>query len=215
MKNVTRSIKTTLGAALLAVLGAANFASLPTAAVTGSASLGSATLAVAAQAAPWLGLGAGLVLGNQAMAATNKPVPGVGVRCCKRPNGGCTARIMSAIDGSINFSGLEAGDYEVTPDEGKPAMFKVGSDGKLSGVVQEEGGVRSVVKPRPGGLGPIGAAVDSSQAKPKIEIAGQTASGSTDKGIKDPAVKGCGSCGITGKVAAPAPDATAIKPTAQ
>ena len=215
MKNATHSIKTTLSAALLAVLGTANFASLPTAAVTGSAGMGSAALAVAAHTAPWLGLGASLALGNQAMAATNKPVPGVGVRCCKRPNGGCTARIMSAIDGSINFSGLEAGDYEVTPEGGKPAMFKVGSDGKLSGVVQEEGGVRSVVKLRPGGLGLTGAATDSTHVKHKDEIGGQTGPGSADRGIKDVGVKSCNGCGMTGKVAAPAPDATAAKPAAQ
>ena len=94
-------------------------------------------------------------------------------------------------------------------------MFKVGSDGKLSGVVQEEGGVRSVVKLRPGGLGLTGAATDSTHVKHKDEIGGQTGYCSTEKGIKDNGCKGCTGCGLTGKVAAPAPDATAVKPTAQ
>ena len=219
MKNATHSIKTTLSAALLAVLGTANFASLPTAAVTGSAGMGSAAWAVAAQAAPWLGLGAGLVLGNPAMAATNKPVGGVGVRVNKNP-GGSSARttnpgLKSGADGSFQLNGLEPGDYDVTPDGGKTVILQVGADGKLGGMVQEEGGVRSVVKLRPGGLGPIGAAIDSSQVKPKNEIAGQAAPGSADRGIKDNGVKSCGSCGLTGKVAAPAPDATAVKPAAQ
>ncbi len=214
MKNATHSIKTTLSAALLAVLGTANFASLPTAAVTGSAAW-----AVAAQAAPWLGLGAGLVLGNPAVAATNKPVPGVGVRVNKNP-GGSSARttnpgLKSGADGSFQLNGLEPGDYDVTPDGGKTVILQVGADGKLGGMVQEEGGVRSVVKLRPGGLGPVGSAVDSSRAKPSVEIAGQSAPGSADRGIKDQGVKSCGSCGLTGKVAAPAPDATAVKPAAQ
>lgn len=219
MKNATHSIKTTLSAALLAVLGTANFASLPTAAVTGSASIGSAAWAVAAQAAPWLGLGAGLVLGNPAVAATNKPVAGVGVKICKNPGGSsaCITNpgLKSGADGNFQINGLKPGDYDVTPDGGKTVILQVGADGKLGGVVQEEGGVRSVVKLRPGGLFPGGSAVDSSRAKPSVEIAGQSGPSSADKGIKDNGVRSCNGCGMTGKVAAPAPDATAVKPAAQ
>lgn len=80
------------------------------------------------------GLGA-----SQAWAATNKPVAGVGVRCCKRPNG-ANARILpqtSGINGRFELSGQEAGDYDVTVAGGANFIFKVGSDGKLMGEVQE------------------------------------------------------------------------------
>jgi hypothetical protein len=161
---------TTLAAAAFAITSAANFASLPSAA---------------------LGLTVGLVMSQQTMAATNKPVPGVGIKICKRP-GGCSARSLptkTANDGSFNFSGIEAGDYEVTPDGGKTAMFKVGSDGKLSGVLQDGGLV---------------------QTKPGVQNLGTP---SAEKGIKDNAVKSCGSCGLTGKEAAPAaPGAAETKP---
>ncbi len=123
------SIRTTLAAAALAITGAANFASLP-----------SATFAAA-------GVSAGLMVSAQAMAATNKPIGGVGVRICKNP-GGCSKRMLpskSGSDGSFNLTGLEAGEYEVTPDGGRSAIFKVGSDGKLSGVVQSDGGAPTVV----------------------------------------------------------------------
>jgi hypothetical protein len=121
------SIRTTLAAAALAITGAANFASLP-----------SATFAAA-------GISAGLMMGGQAMAAT-KTIPGIGIRVKKSPGGSTsrTAPVKSGADGSFNFTGLEAGEYEVTPDGGKSAIFKVGSDGKLSGVVQSDGGAPTV-----------------------------------------------------------------------
>jgi hypothetical protein len=155
MKTTLRSLKTTLSATLLAILGAANLAnlaSLPTAAVTSSASLGNAAWAVAAQAASWLGVGAGLVVSGEALAAT-KQIPGIGIRVKKSPGGAAlTVPVKTANDGSFHFSGLEAGDYEVTPDGGKTVMFKVGSDGKLSGVVQEGGVVQT--KPSAQNLNP-------------------------------------------------------------
>ena len=143
MKTILNSIKTTLSATLLAILGTANLASLPTAAVTSSASLSSTAWAVAAQAAPWLGAGAGLMVSGEVLAAT-KALPGAGISIKKSPGGAArTAPVKSANDGSFHFSGLEAGDYEVTPDGGKTVMFKVGSDGKLSGLAQEGGVVQT------------------------------------------------------------------------
>jgi hypothetical protein len=199
MKTTLRSLKTTLSAAVLAFLGATNLASLPTAAVTCSASLGSAALSMAAQAAPWLGLGAGLLVSGEAMAGA-KAIPGIGIRVRKNPGGNTrTAPVQSGPDGSFSFTGLEPGDYEVTPDGGKSVMMKVGADGKLSGVVQEDGGVRSVVKPKPGAPGTDytykpqkadgslggevkvkapgtpGAATESTHAKHKDEIAAPAA----------------------------------------
>lgn len=197
LQSLQTTLKATLSAASLALLGAVHLASLPAATIS-SASFGGSIMAVAAQAAPWLGLGVGLVISADAMAATNKPVVGVGIRLCKRP-GGCSARTLSAksgSDGSFSLSGLEPGEYDVTPDGGKTMLFKVGADGKLSGIVQEDGGVRSVVKPKAG-------------------APNQAAPGSVDRGIKDNGVKSCNGCGITGKVAAPAPGATETKPTAQ
>jgi hypothetical protein len=130
MKTTLRSLKTTLSAAVLAFLGATNLASLPTAAVTCSASLGSAALSMAAQAAPWLGLGAGLLVSGEAMAGA-KAIPGIGIRVRKNPGGNTrTAPVQSGPDGSFSFTGLEPGDYEVTPDGGKSVMMKVGADGK-------------------------------------------------------------------------------------
>ena len=211
-------------AALLAMVGAVNFASPSAAVVTaslGSVSFGSTGLAVAVQAAPWLGLGAALLTSGEALAATNKPVVGVGIKCCKRP-GGCrsSARtanvtVQSGVDGSFQFMGLEPGDYDVTPDGGKTELHKVGADGKLSGFVQEEGGVRRVVKLRPGGMGPAGPAGtfsptsaasgnspgnanSSPNSSPKAATPPASAPGSAEKGIKDPAIKPCGHCGMTG-----------------
>lgn len=197
MKNTLQSLQTTFKATLstasLALLGAINLASLPAATIS-SASFGGSMMAVAAQAAPWLGLGAGLLANGNAMAQAQfqtKPVVGVGVRICKNP-GGSTACIAnpglnSGPDGSFQATGLAPGNYDVTPDGGKSMLFKVGADGKLSGIVQEEGGVRSVVKPK---------AVSTSEAAP----------GSADKGIKDNGIRGCGKCGLTaGKEATPTP----------
>lgn len=126
------SFRTTLAAAAFAIASAANFASLPSAALT-----------VAVQASPWLGLGAGLVVSGEVFAAT-KDIPSIGIRVRKNPGGTArTAPVKTANDGSFHFSGLEAGDYEVTPDGGKAVIFKVGSDGKLSGMVQENGAVQT------------------------------------------------------------------------
>lgn len=139
MKTSFHFRRTTLGAALLVMLGTAKLASLP-----------SAALAMAVQAAPWLGLGASLVARGEALAAT-KQIPGIGIRVKKSPGGTArTTPVQSDPDGSFNFTGLAPGDYEVTPDGGKSVLLKVGADGKLSGVMQEDGSVRSVVKPKPG-----------------------------------------------------------------
>ena len=228
MKKATHPIQTKLNAllsaALLAMVGAVNFASPSAAVVTaslGSVSFGSTGLALAVQAAPWLGLGAALLTSGEALAATNKPVVGVGIKCCKRP-GGCSSsartaqvHVRSGVDGSFQFIGLEPGDYDVKPDGGKTELYKVGADGKLSGFVQEEGGVRSVVKMRPGGMGPAspvntlsptsaaggnspGNANPIPNSSPKAATPPSSASGGTEEGIKDNGVKSCSGCGITG-----------------
>lgn len=223
MKNAIRTIKnklnklnTLFSATLLAMVGTVNIASLPAAAVT--ASFGSVAVALAAQAAPWLGLGAALVASGEAIAATNKGVAGVGIKVCKRP-GGCrssarTAQVpvRSGVDGSFQFIGLEPGDYDVTPDGGKTMVFTVGADGKLGGVVQEEGGVRSVAKLRPGGMGPVGSVSPASAVSDNNQVNTQGKASSnpntatptssvpsgTERGIKDNGVKGCTGCGISG-----------------
>ena len=231
MKNATHPIQTklnaTLSAALLALVGAVNLASPSAAVVTaslGSASFGSTGLALAVQAAPWLSLGAALMTSGESLAATNKPVVGVGIKCCKRP-GGCSSSartaqvpVRSGVDGSFQFIGLEPGDYDVTPDGGKTELYKVGADGKLSGFVQEENGVRSVVKMRPGGMGPAGPAGPantfsptstasgnspgnanpSPNSSPKAATPPSSAPVSTERGIKDNGVKGCTGCDIRG-----------------
>ncbi len=151
------SLRTTLAATALAVASIANLASLPSAALT---------------------VAAGLVVSGEATAAT-KQIAGIGIRVRKNPGGTArTAPLQSGPDGSFHLTGLEAGAYEVTPDGGKPAIFKVGADGKLSGVVRTGGVVQTNA-----GAAPVNA---------------------VDKGIKDNGVKSCGNCGLTaGKVAAP------------
>jgi hypothetical protein len=200
MKTTLQSLKTTLSAAVLAVLCATNLAGLPTAAVSSSASLGSAALSIVAQAAPWLGLGAGLVVSGEAM-ATAKAIPGIGIRVRKNPGGNNrTAPVNTGPDGSFSFTGLEPGDYEVTPDGGKSVMMKVGADGKLNGVVQAKPGTANDwVITMPTKI----QATDSSYVPQKAD-----GSGGAEKGIKDNGTKSCGNCGLTGgKVAAPTPGA--------
>ena len=144
--------------------------------------------------------------GIKALAATNKPVGGVNVRACKRPCRPANVPVQSGVDGSFQFMGLEPGDYDVTPDGGKTELHKVGADGKLSGFVQEEGGVRSVVKLRPSGMGPAGPAGTFSptsaaggnspgnanptpNSSPKAATPPSSAPGGAERGIKDPGVK--------------------------
>ena len=157
--------------------------------------------------------------GIKALAATNKPVGGVGIRVCKNP-GGCSNRtahvpVQSGVDGSFQFMGLEPGNYDVTPDGGKTELHKVGADGKLSGFVQEEGGVRSVVKLRPGGMGPAGPAGTFSptsaangngqgnanptpNSSPKAATPPSSAPGGAERGIKDNGTKSFSGVGIKG-----------------
>lgn len=205
-------------------MGAVNLAN-PSAAVVAaslaSAGIASTSLALAMQAAPRLGLGAALMTSGKALAATNKPVPGVVIKICKRP-GGCSSSartahvpVQSGVNGSFQFMGLEPGNYDVTPDGGKTELHKVGADGKLSGFVQEENGVRSVVKLRPGGMGPAGPAGNfsptsaasgnsrgnanpSPNSSPKAATPPASAPGGAEKGIKDPGVKSCPGCVISG-----------------
>jgi hypothetical protein len=123
------SLRATLAATALAIASIANLASLPSAALT---------------------VAAGLVVSGDVLAA-NKDIPGIGIRVRKNPGGTArTAPLQSGPDGSFHLTGLEPGDYEVTPDGGKAAIFKVGADGKLSGVVRTGGVVQTS-----GGAGPV------------------------------------------------------------
>jgi hypothetical protein len=175
------SLRATLAATALAVASIANLASLPSAALTVAAGL-----VVSGQAL------AGGAPASDAVVLQNKPIGGVGIRCCKRP-GGSTARCKaskSGNDGGFQLSDLEAGEYDVMADGVKPAIFKVGADGKLSGVVRTGGVVQTS-----GGAGPVNA---------------------VDKGIKDNGLKACGKCGLTaGKVAVPSTGAAEATPAAQ
>jgi hypothetical protein len=176
------SLRSTLAATALAVASIANLASLPSAALTVAAGL-----VVSGDAL------AGGAPASDAVVLQTKPIAGVGIRCCKRP-GGSTARCIAppktGADGSFQLSGLEAGEYDVTPDGMKPAIFKVGADGKLSGVVRASGVVQT-----------------STGALPANAV---------DKGIKDSKVKGCGNCGLTsGKVAEPSAGVAETKASAQ
>jgi hypothetical protein len=122
-------LRATLAATAFAVASIANLASLPSAALT---------------------VAAGLVVSGDVFAAT-KSIPGIGIRCQKRPGGTAACPPMkSGPDGSFHLTGLEAGEYDVTPDGMKPAIFKVGADGKLSGVVRTGGVVQTS-----GGAGPV------------------------------------------------------------
>ena len=59
----------------------------------------------------------GVIGVSAAHAATNKPVVGVGVRCCKRPNGNRRiVPIPTDSVGRIVYTASEAGDYDVEVD---------------------------------------------------------------------------------------------------
>jgi Carboxypeptidase regulatory-like domain len=73
--------------------------------------------------------------------AQSKPIPGVGVRICKRP-GGSTKRYKNTTtgaDGSFRFNGLAAGSYDVIIGNGAPQIFVVGPNGVLAGKAMQDG----------------------------------------------------------------------------
>ncbi len=116
-----KTLQTAFFATAFAALGAV---SLPAASTMGSLSLAVAGFA-------WSG---------GAMAATNKPVAGVGVRSCKNPSG--SARCATATTdskGAFTFTTLEAGEYDVTVGNGTPMRAKVGKDGFMKGVLESDG----------------------------------------------------------------------------
>ncbi len=79
----------------------------------------------------------GVMVAGEALAATNKGVGGVGIKVCKRP-GGSSARCKPAVsgpDGSFKFTGLEAGNYDLTIGDAKPKLIVVGKNGVLAGKV--------------------------------------------------------------------------------
>jgi hypothetical protein len=132
------SLRATLAATALAVASIANLASLPSAALT---------------------VATGLVVSGQALANSS-----LNVTVGKLTNGKITSTVSvkTAVDGSFQLTGLAPGDYQVTPDGGKPAIFKVGADGKFSGVVRTGGVVQTSA-----GAQPVNA-VDKKIASPEL-----------------------------------------------
>ena len=118
-----------------------------------------ASLPSISSTAAFVSMVAGLVVEDVAFAATNKPVAGVGIKVCKRPGGGSarTKATTSDANGNFSFTGLEAGNYEVTVGNGAVQMFIVGEDGMLSGAAVQDTTTRAVqtngpvLRPRLGG----------------------------------------------------------------
>lgn len=123
-KTLKITFNTTVAAAFLSVASLASRVSLP--------SVSSTTAFVS--------MGAGLIVADNAFAATNKPVAGVGIKICKRP-GGSSARTKattSDANGNFKFTGLAPGDYDVTVGNGAVKLFVVGADGALSGTAVQD-----------------------------------------------------------------------------
>ena len=184
----------------------------------------SLALALGAGAAS-LVYGSGIIGAGVAQAATNKPVGGVGIKCCKRPGGGSkrVRAVASDVSGRFSMTVMDAGDQDVDID--KAALQMVVNAGATAGRENEDRIVIVRFAPRLRVTGPSGQTAVPGQPSTFIltpgtqtfvvvgMAAGSTVSGSietvdaadlfpglTAKGIKDPAVKGCGSCGITGRM---------------
>ena len=170
--------------------------------------------------------GTGLIGAGAALAATNKPVVGVGVKICKNP-GGSSARVRAVASdpaGRFSVSVAEAGNQSVDIDK---AALQMAVNAQASAIRSGAADRIVIVRfaPGPRVTGPNGQT--AVPGKPGVFIlssgnqtfvvsnvaAGAVISGSietvdaadlfpaaTAKGIKDNGVKSCGSCGITGRM---------------
>ncbi|MBC7411684.1 MAG: T9SS type A sorting domain-containing protein [Bacteroidia bacterium] len=77
--------------------------------------------------------------GNKGTLATNKPVPGVGIRACKRPGGANARMAVTSNQGAFKITNLANGDYFLIVDmPGLPSdtcPFTVSGNSKGSGFV--------------------------------------------------------------------------------
>ncbi len=169
--------------------------------------------------------GTGLIGAGAALAATNKPVGGVGVRLCKRPGGNARVRaVASDAGGRFSLTVAEAGDQSVDIDKAALQMaVNADASANRSGAADRIVIVRFAPGPRvtgPGGQtavpGQPGVFILSSGTQTFVVsnvAAGTVISGSietvdaadlfpvaTARGIKDPGVRSCGSCGLTGRM---------------
>ena len=89
---------------------------------------------------------ASTMLTGSALAATTKPVGGVGVRVCKNP-GGSSARYFNATtgkDGTFAIAGLAPAEYLVYIGTQAPIIVKVGAAGIIKGTVVSSGGLMTL-----------------------------------------------------------------------
>ena len=172
--------------------------------------------------------GGGLIGAGAALAATNKPVGGVGIRACKRP-GGSSARVRAVASdaaGRFSVTVAEAGEQSVDIDKAALQMAV-----NAQGTAHPAGAAERVVTVRfaPGlrVTGPSGQTavpghpgtfilssgnqtfIVSNMAAGSV-IAGTIETldvgdlfpGAAARGIKDAAIKSCNGCGMTGRMMA-------------
>ena len=199
--------------------------------MTTSHSLNRRSLLQLAAALPLAGAalyGTGLIGAGAALAATNKPVPGVGIKCCKRP-GGSSARVRAvASDGAGRFSMTvaEAGNQSVDIDKAalqmavnaQAAASPAGAADRLVVVSFARGlrvtgpGGQSAVPGHPGTfilssgtqtfiVANMAAGSVISGTVETVDV-GDLFPGATARGIKDVGVKSCNGCGMTGRMMA-------------
>jgi hypothetical protein len=171
--------------------------------------------------------GTGLIGAGALLAATNKPVPGVGVRICKNP-GGSSARVRAVASdagGRFSVTVAEAGNQSVDIDKAALQMA-VNTEAHIYGPgTTAERLVVVRFAPRLRVSGPSGqTAVPGhpgtfilSSGTQTFTVANMAAGsviagtietldlgdllpGMTARGIKDPGVKLCGPCGMTGRM---------------
>ena len=172
--------------------------------------------------------GGGVIGADEAMAATNKPVGGVGVRVCKNP-GGSSARVRAVASdsaGRFSVTVADAGDQSIDIDKaalqmavnGQAATSPAGAAERMV-VIRFAPGLRvsgpngqSAVPGKPGVfilssgtqtfiVANMAAGAGITGTIETLDL-GDLLPGATARGIKDPAVKGCGSCGLTGRMMA-------------